>query len=210
MESRQPAVWAGPGEGDGLGVLPPARSPARASALARTTSGSRGSAGRASCHGCSRRALGRWIRICCIVSHLLGRPPHLAGAGGGQPGPGGPALRETVRILPRAGRHPKVPARWNIAARRSVTRRCYLAGWGAAAALRRRIRVLALARVRVPRQPPARVAGLPAPAAVLAALPLRLLTLRAAAFSRPDRLLRGRRARIGAVHPQPALQLRQP
>ena len=80
----------------------------------------------------------------------------------------------------------------------------------AAAALGRRIRVRALAGVRVPRQPPARVAGLPAPAAVLPALPLRFLTLRAAAFSRPDRLLRGRRARIGAVHPQPALQLRQP
>src|SRR5262245_8395006 len=29
------------------------------------------------------------------------------------------------------GRHPKVPAGWNIAARRSVTRRCYRAGWGA-------------------------------------------------------------------------------
>ena len=80
----------------------------------------------------------------------------------------------------------------------------------AAAALGRRIRVLALARVRVPGQAPARVAGLPAPAAVLPALPLRFLTLRAAAFPRPDRLLRGRRARIGAVHPQPALQLRQP
>jgi hypothetical protein len=88
-------------------------------------------------------------------------------------------------------------------------RRAAQAG-AAAAALRRRIRVLALTRVRVPRQPPARVAGLPAPAAVLPALPLRFLTLRAAAFSRPDRLLRGRRARIGAVHPQPALQLRQP
>ncbi len=39
---------------------------------------------------------------------------------------------------------------------------------------------------------------------------LRFLTLPAAAFFRPDRFLRGRRSRIGAVHPQPALQLRQP
>jgi hypothetical protein len=67
---RQPAVSAGQGEGDCLAVLPLARSPARASALARTTSGSRGSGGRASCQGRSCRALGRWIRICCTVSHL--------------------------------------------------------------------------------------------------------------------------------------------
>ena len=52
--------------------------------------------------------------------------------------------------------------------------------------------------------------GLPAPPAVLPALPLRFLTLRATALPRPDRLLRGRRARIGSVHPQPPLQPRQP
>ena len=60
----------GPEECDCLPALPPVRLPARASALARTTSGSRGSGGRTSCHGRSRRALGRWIRICCTVSHL--------------------------------------------------------------------------------------------------------------------------------------------
>jgi len=69
------AVSAGRGERDCLAVLPLARSPARASALARTTSGSRGSGGRASCQGRSRRTLGRWIRICCTVSHLPGQPP---------------------------------------------------------------------------------------------------------------------------------------
>jgi hypothetical protein len=53
------------------------------------------------------------------------------GADGGRPGPGGPALRGTVRIPAWVGRHPKVPARWNIAVRRAVTRRCYRTGWGA-------------------------------------------------------------------------------
>jgi hypothetical protein len=38
-------------------------------------------------------------------SHLPGQPP--VGAGGGQPGPGGPALGGTVRIRAAAGRHPK-------------------------------------------------------------------------------------------------------
>jgi hypothetical protein len=55
---------------------------------------------------------------------------HSVGGRWRQPGPGGPALRGTVRIAAWAGRHPKVPAGWNIAARRSVTRRCYRAGWG--------------------------------------------------------------------------------
>ena len=118
----------GPGEGDCLAVLP-TRSPARASALARTTSGSRGSGGRASCQGRSCRALGRWIRICCTVSHLpvlispVSHPSR--GANGGQPGPGGPALLGTVRGPAAVGRHPKVAAGWNVAVRRSVTRRCY-------------------------------------------------------------------------------------
>ena len=72
--------------------------------------------------GCGSAAL-------CLISSA--GPPHLVGAGGGQPGPGGLALGETVRIPACAGRHPKVPARWNIAARRPVTRRCYQVGWGA-------------------------------------------------------------------------------
>ena len=41
---------------------------------------------------------------------------------------GSRALGGTVRIRAAAGRHPKVPAGWNIAARRSLTRRCYRAG----------------------------------------------------------------------------------
>jgi len=42
----------------------------------------------------------------------------------------GPALGGTVRIPAAVGRHPKVPAGWNIAARRALTPRCYQAGWG--------------------------------------------------------------------------------
>src|SRR5215471_768363 len=103
----------GPGEGDCLAVVPPARSPARASALARTTSGSRGSGGRASRHGRSRGTFGRWIRIRSTVSHLPGQPP-ISGNRCGQPGPGGPALWGTVRIAAAVMRHPKVPAGWNI------------------------------------------------------------------------------------------------
>ncbi len=37
----------------------------------------------------------------------------------------------TIRIRVAVGRHPKVPAGWSFAARRSLTRRCYRAGWGA-------------------------------------------------------------------------------
>ncbi len=40
-----------------------------------------------------------------------------------------PALRGTVRTRATVGRHPKVPAGWNIAALRSVTRKCYRAGY---------------------------------------------------------------------------------
>jgi hypothetical protein len=87
------AVSASWGERDCLAVLPPARSPARASALARTTSGSRGSGGKASSQGRSRRTLGRWIRICRTVSHLPGQPPipwgrWRMGAPGGRGRPG--------------------------------------------------------------------------------------------------------------------------
>ena len=79
----------------------------------------------------------------------------------------------------------------------------------AVTAFRRRIRGLTLARVRIPLQPPPLMTGLPAPLAVLAALPLRLLP-RPARFLRPDSLPRRRRPRIRAVHRQSALQLRQP
>ncbi len=48
-----------------------------------------------------------------------------------QPGPCWPGSSGTVRTRAAVGRHPKVPAGWNVAARRSVTRRCYRAGWGA-------------------------------------------------------------------------------
>ena len=125
MKSRQPAVAAGREARGCLAVVLPARSPARASALARTTSRSRGSGGRASCQERSRRTLGRWIRIRCTVSHLPGQPPIPGEANGGQPGPGGPALRGTIRIPAAVARHPKVPAGWSLAAGRSLTRRCY-------------------------------------------------------------------------------------
>lgn len=58
----------------------------------------------------------------CLIS-LVSHPSRADD--GRQPGPGSPALRGTVRIPARVGRHPKVPAGWNIAARRTVTRRCY-------------------------------------------------------------------------------------
>ena len=45
-----------------------------------------------------------------------------------QPGPHGPALRRKVRIPAAVGRHPKVPAGWNVAAGVILTRRCYR-GW---------------------------------------------------------------------------------
>jgi hypothetical protein len=91
----------GPGECDCLTVLP-ARSPARAGALARTTSGSCGPGGRTSCQGRSRRTMCRWIRICCTVSHLPGQPPIPWGRWR-QPGPIGPALREQYGLPPARG-----------------------------------------------------------------------------------------------------------
>src|SRR5208282_5695708 len=76
-------------------------------------------------------------------------------------------------------------------------------------ALRRRLRGLRLARIRIPFQAFPLMAGLPAPLAVLPALPLGLLP-GPPALLRPDPLLRRRSPRVGAVHPQPALQLSQP
>ena len=104
--------------------------PARASASARTTSGSRGSGGRTSGQGRSRRTPGRRIRICCTVSHLLNQPPICEGRWR-VARPAGPALRRTVRIPVAVGRHPNVHAGWNIGARRVLPPRCYraAAGW---------------------------------------------------------------------------------
>ena len=82
-------------------------------------------------------------------------------------------------------------------------------GRPARAAFRRRFRSLRLAWTRVPLQAFPLVTGLPAPLPVLPALALRLLP-RPPRLLRPDTLLRARRPRVGAVHPQPALQLREP
>jgi hypothetical protein len=80
----------------------------------------------------------------------------------------------------------------------------------ALAALCRRGRVLPLARIRVPGQALPRMAGLPARLAVLAALPLRPLPLPGLPLlPGRDALLRARRPGLRAVHPQPALHLRQ-
>src|SRR5450755_106677 len=76
-------------------------------------------------------------------------------------------------------------------------------------AFRRRIRGLHLTRVRVPFQALPLMTGLPAPLAVLPALPLGLLP-RPPRRLRPDTLLRAGRPRITAVHRQPPLQLRDP
>ena len=91
---------------------------------------------------------------------------------------------------------------------RARGRRAVQAG-PAPAALRRRLRVLVLIRVRIPLQALALMPGLPAPLAVLAPLPLRLLP-RPPRLLRPDPLLRAGRPRVRAVHRQAPLQLRQP
>ena len=83
----------------------------------------------------------------------------------------------------------------------------------AAAAFRRRPRFLHLTGIRIPGQAVALVAGLAAPLAVLAPLPLRFLPLPApglAPLPRRDALLRRRRPGVGAVLAQPAFQLRNP
>jgi hypothetical protein len=101
----------GPGEGDGLGVLP-ARSPARASALARTTSGSRGSAGRASCQRCSRRALGRGYgsAALCLISSA------------GHPISWGPVAGSPAPVARLFGK------RYGFSPAQGVTRRCLPGG----------------------------------------------------------------------------------
>src|SRR5438132_9422614 len=59
-----------------------------------------------------------------------------------------PGSSGTIRIAARVGRHPKVPAGWNIAARRSVTRRCYRPAGGRCQGIRPRSRARAPAWVR--------------------------------------------------------------
>ena len=76
---------------------------ARATALARTTSGSRGSGGTTSCQRCSRRTRGRRIRICCTVSHLPSGNGTDPGCHGASPEGGG-----RVEFLRAAIGHPKV------------------------------------------------------------------------------------------------------
>jgi len=72
---------------------------ARASALTRATSGSRGSGGRTSRQKGSRGTLGRSIRIRLTVCHLLGRS--LRGRADGEPARlGGPVLRDGTSTPP--------------------------------------------------------------------------------------------------------------
>src|SRR5580693_7662929 len=81
---------------------------ARASALARTTSGSRGSGGRASRQERSRRALGLWIRICfTVISSAMS----------------GPGSREDPAVFADRSR-----GRYGPAPPWGVTRRC-ASGW---------------------------------------------------------------------------------
>ena len=82
---------------------------ARASALARTTSGSRGSGARASYSGRSRRACGFWIRIRFTVCHLL-RPVTVRAGLVGYPDRLVNRFFEERRRGRRDGRHPKVRA----------------------------------------------------------------------------------------------------
>ena len=60
----------------------------------------------------------------CPFSHIPGQPPILWGRGRAAR-PSWPGSSGTVRIPAAVGRHPKVPAGWNVAARRAVTPRCY-------------------------------------------------------------------------------------
>ncbi len=139
---RQSAVPAGRGERDCPAVLLPARPPARASALARATSVSRGPGGSTSCQGRSRRTLGRWIRIC--ATFLISSAIHPSrGDDGGQPRPWEPALRGPLTARPGRpwglfceGRYEPPPAvgvtrrctaRWNLL-RRALARRCHRIG----------------------------------------------------------------------------------
>jgi hypothetical protein len=106
-------------ERDCLAVLRPARSPVRASALARATSGSRGSGGRAYARGARAGpcpdGYGSAARfLISPVSHPFrvadgGSPALLAWLFGKRYG------------FPPGGASAKVPAGWNIAVRRSVT-----------------------------------------------------------------------------------------
>ena len=66
----------------------------------------------------------RESRHACVSAIVLAFLRHLAAARPCWPGSSG-----TVRTRAAVGRHPKVPAGWNVAARRPVTRRCYRAGW---------------------------------------------------------------------------------
>ena len=86
---------------------------ARASALTRTTSGSRGSAGRISCDGCSRATLGLWIRMRFTVGQLLGRSPW-EWANKKPFLSAGPVLRGRYEQAPVVGVTPRCAARWNL------------------------------------------------------------------------------------------------
>ena len=130
MGSRQPAVSAGRGEGDCLAVLPPPRCPARASALARTASGSRGVGRQDVMPGGARAGpcAGGYGSAALFLISPVSHPFRVAY--GGQPGPVGPAPWGTVRIAACVRRHPKVSAGWNIAARRGRHPKVLPAGWG--------------------------------------------------------------------------------
>ena len=120
----QPAVSAARRECDCLAVLPPVRSPARRAPWPEPHLGPADRAGGPHAMGARAGAsVGGYgsaaLFLISPASHPIPR-----GTDGGQPGPGG-RLFGTVRRLAAVSRHPKVRAGWNVAAGRSLTRRCY-------------------------------------------------------------------------------------
>jgi hypothetical protein len=114
-------------------------------------------------------------------------------------------------LLASEGQERPAVAAWTVSRSCSSSRlNRMLQARPAAAALRWRISLFAAGWVRVPRQAFPGVPGLPAPAAVLPAVPLRFLPPCPARLLRPDPLPRAGRPRVGAAHPQPALQLSDP
>jgi len=104
----------------------------RASALARTTSGSRGSGGRSSGQGCSRRILGLSMRMRFTVISSVSR--HVWGPLTRSPGRLRRLFCDDGMSRRRSGRHPKVDLLGGIFRGGALARRCHRFGDGRRAA----------------------------------------------------------------------------
>jgi hypothetical protein len=101
----------------------PAGLPARASALARTMSGSRGPGGRASRRARSRRALGLWMWTCLTVISSASRVSGWRLVPSRAPVGSSSATDATSRRC--GGRHPKVHMRGESSTVGPLARRCH-------------------------------------------------------------------------------------